>query len=92
MSSIAPIILSSHTLARILPTDQAGEHVPYNGYMFRVLTSQGPHAPAEPRTTSSMGDERRIRFVAYPVEYRSSGVMTFIVDQSGRYLRKRTRS
>ncbi len=22
-------------------------------------------------------------FVAYPVEYRSSGVMTFIVDQSG---------
>jgi hypothetical protein len=27
-------------------------------------------------------------FVAYPVEYRSSGVMTFIVDQSGNIYEK----
>ena len=27
-----------------LPKDQVGEHVPFNGYMFRILTRQGPHA------------------------------------------------
>jgi Protein of unknown function (DUF2950) len=67
-----------------LPTDQVGEHFPYNGYMFRILTSQGPHATGgaknyivDGKMTAGFG------FVAYPVEYRSSGVMTFIVDQSG---------
>jgi hypothetical protein len=28
-----------------LPKDQVGEHVPFNGYYFRILTRQGPHAP-----------------------------------------------
>src|SRR6202022_3340165 len=28
-----------------LPADQVGEHVPFNGYFFRILTSQGGHAP-----------------------------------------------
>lgn len=67
-----------------LPTDQVGEHVPYNGYMFRILTKQGPHAPGGAK--NYVGDGKMsagFAFVAYPVEYRSSGVMTFIVDQSG---------
>src|SRR6202163_4878290 len=32
-----------------LPTDQVGQHVPFNGYMFRILTSQGRHAPGGAR-------------------------------------------
>jgi hypothetical protein len=67
-----------------LPTDRVGEHVPFNGYMFRILTSQGPHAPG--RAKSYIVDGKMsagFAFVAYPVEYRSSGVMTFIVDKSG---------
>jgi hypothetical protein len=67
-----------------LPTDQVGEHVPFNGYMFRVLTSQGPHAPGGAKNYIVDGTMTRgFAFVAYPVEYRSSGVMTFIVDESG---------
>jgi len=31
-------------------------------------------------------------FVAYPVEYRSSGVMTFIVDESGTIYEKEPRA
>lgn len=27
------------------PRDLAGNPIPFNGYLFRVLTSQGPHAP-----------------------------------------------
>ena len=67
-----------------LPADQVGQHVPFNGYMFRVLTSQGRHAPGGARKYIVDGKmSAGFAFVAYPVEYRSSGVMTFIVDQSG---------
>ena len=67
-----------------LPTDQVGEHVPFNGYMFRILASQGPHAPGRAKNYVVDGKmSAGFAFVAYPVEYRSSGVMTFIVDESG---------
>jgi hypothetical protein len=67
-----------------LPTDQVGEHVPFNGYMFRILTRQGPHAPGGAKNYIVDGMmSKGFAFVAYPVEYRSSGVMTFIVDGSG---------
>ena len=67
-----------------LPTDQVGEHVPFNGYMFRILTSQGRHAPGGAKKYIVDGKmSAGFAFVAYPVEYRSSGVMTFIVDKSG---------
>jgi len=67
-----------------LPTDQVGEHVPFNGYMFRILTRQGPHAHGGAKNYIVDGKmSGGFAFVAYPVEYRSSGVMTFIVDASG---------
>jgi hypothetical protein len=67
-----------------LPTDQVGEHVPFNGYMFRILKSQGPHAPGGAKSYIVDGMmSKGFAFVAYPVDYRSSGVMTFIVDESG---------
>src|SRR5713226_7389060 len=67
-----------------LPTDQVGEHVPFTGYMFRILTSQGRHAPGGAKNYIVNGKmSAGFAFVAYPVEYRSSGVMTFVVDKSG---------
>jgi hypothetical protein len=67
-----------------LPEDQVGEHVPFNGYMFRILTSQGPHAPGGAKNYIVDGKmSAGFAVVAYPVDYRSSGVMTFIVDDSG---------
>jgi len=67
-----------------LPRDQVGEHIPFNGYMFRILTSQGPHSPGGAKNYIVDGVmSRGFAFVAYPVEYRSSGVMTFMVDKSG---------
>jgi DUF2950 family protein len=67
-----------------LPTDQVGEHVPFNGYMFRILTRQGPHASGGAKNYVVNGNmSAGFAFVAYPVDYRSSGVMTFIVDASG---------
>jgi hypothetical protein len=47
---------------------QNGEATPYRGYYFHVLAGE---------------DKSGFGFVAYPAEYRSSGVMTFIVNQDG---------
>jgi Protein of unknown function (DUF2950) len=67
-----------------LPTEQVGQHVPFNGYMFRILKSQGRHAPGGAKKYIIDGKmSAGFAVVAYPVEYRSSGVMTFIVDKSG---------
>ena len=67
-----------------LPTDQVGEHVPFSGYMFRILTRQAQNAPGGAKNYIVDGKMTAgFAFVAYPVEYRSSGVMTFIVDKSG---------
>ena len=67
-----------------LPTEQVGQHVPFNGYMFRILKSQGRHAPGGAKKYVVDGKmSAGFAVVAYPVEYRSSGVMTFIVDKSG---------
>src|SRR5271163_899863 len=66
------------------PEDQVGDQVPYNGYFFRVLTSQGPHASGGAKKYVVDGKMTGgFAFVAYPADYHSSGVMTFIVDESG---------
>jgi len=66
------------------PNDQVGDRYPFNGYFFRILTSQGPHAQGGAK--NYVVDRKMtagFAFVAYPAEYRSSGVMTFIVNESG---------
>jgi hypothetical protein len=66
------------------PADQVGAHVPFNGYFFRILTSQGPHAPGGAKNYIVNGKMTAgFAFIAYPAEYRSSGVKTFIVNKSG---------
>jgi hypothetical protein len=66
------------------PPDEVGAHDPFNGYLFRILTSQGPHAPGGAKNYVVNGKMTAgFAFVAYPAEYRSSGVMTFIVNKSG---------
>ena len=57
---------------------------PYHGYLFKILTAQGPHAPEGAR--SYVADGRMtggFALVAYPVAHGSSGVMTFVVNQLG---------
>ena len=64
--------------------NQVGDPVPFNGYFFRILTNQGPHALGGTKSYIVDGVMTGgFAFIAYPAEYRSSGVMTFIVDESG---------
>ena len=66
------------------PANQVGSGIPFNGYYFRILTSQGSNAPGGAKNYIVNGKMTLgFAFVAYPAEYRSSGVMTFIVSKSG---------
>ena len=57
---------------------------PFHGYYYRILTGQGPHAPLGVKKYLINGKMTGgFAFVAYPAEYRDSGVMTFIVSQDG---------
>jgi len=65
-------------------TFAAGSATPYHGYVYRMLTAQGPAAPGGAK--SYLVDGGMIggfAFVAYPAEYRQSGVMTFMVGRDG---------
>jgi hypothetical protein len=63
---------------------QAGHATPFHGYFYRILTKQGPKAKGGAVNYVVDGKlTRGFAFMAYPAEYRNSGVMTFIVNQNG---------
>jgi hypothetical protein len=65
------------------------QRAPYHGYYYKVLTRQGPNAPGG--TLDYIVRGRMIggfALVAYPAEYRNSGVMTFIVNHRGNVYEK----
>jgi Protein of unknown function (DUF2950) len=56
----------------------------YRGYHFRILTAQGPNAPGGAYSYIINGHMvAGFAMVAYPAEYGTSGVMTFIVSNNG---------
>lgn len=58
--------------------------VPYRGYYFHILTRQGKHGTGGAKSYIAGGKMTGgFAFVAYPAEYRSSGVMTFLVSVDG---------
>jgi len=58
--------------------------LPFHGYYYRILDRQGRHAAGGAKSYMVNGKMTRgFAFVAYPAEYRSSGVMTFIVNRDG---------
>jgi len=57
---------------------------PYRGYYYHILTRQGKNGPGGAKSYVVNGKMTAgFAFVAYPAEYRSSGVMTFIVSEDG---------
>jgi hypothetical protein len=84
MSPFGPLIAESSASA---PGRKAGD--PYRGYHFKILTRQGKGAPAG--AYSYIINGRMIAgfaMVAYPSEYGTSGVMTFIVNHAGKVYEK----
>jgi Protein of unknown function (DUF2950) len=66
------------------PAELSSQAKPFHGYYFQMLTKQGEHAKGG--VQDYIVDAKMTRgfaFLAYPVEYAASGVMSFIVDQDG---------
>jgi len=81
-SPIGPLIAAA--VAQGYVRDSSGAPTPYRGYYFHVLRGQGKNAPGGAKSYVVNGKMTEgFGFVAYPAEYRSSGVMTFIVNQDG---------
>jgi hypothetical protein len=62
----------------------ADHPTPYHGYYYKILTGQGPNAPGG--AYDYMVYDKMIggfAMVAYPAQYGSSGIMTFLVNHDG---------
>jgi hypothetical protein len=65
-------------------TNAGNNPQPFDGYFFRILTKQGEKAKGGATDYLVNGAMTGgFAILAYPAEYRNSGVMTFIVGQDG---------
>ena len=80
-SPVGPLLVSAAGEGYAM---KQGQQAPFHGYYYRILTKQGSAAKGGARDYV-VNDQltRGFAFVAYPAEYRNSGVMTFIVNQDG---------
>jgi hypothetical protein len=76
-SPIGPLVASAAAEGYANGSDQ--KHQPFQGYYFRALASGANTAGGTGAENATHG----FAFLAYPADYRSSGVMTFIVGQDG---------
>jgi hypothetical protein len=82
LSPIGPLVAAAVTESYAKSKD--GAPTPYRGYYYHVLTRQGKNAPSGAKAYVVNGKMiGGFAFVAYPAEYRSSGVMTFLVNEDG---------
>jgi hypothetical protein len=81
-SPIGPLVASA--VAEGYVKSKGAPPTPYRGYFFHFLARQGKDAPGGAKSYIANGKMTEgFAFVAYPAEYRSSGVMTFVVNQDG---------
>lgn len=81
-SPIGPLVASA--VAEGYATGRDSAPTPYRGYYYHILTGQTKNAPGGATSYILNGKMTKgFAFVAFPAEYRSSGVMTFIVGVDG---------
>jgi hypothetical protein len=89
-SPIGPLIADATTQGYKVQKREASATVaPFHGYLYKVLNSQGKDAPGG--AINYMVDGKMtggFAFLAWPAEYRSSGVMTFMINQDGVIVQK----
>ena len=82
-SPLGPLAASAH--AEGYPGEGLhGRRSPYHGYYFRILKSQGNHAPGGARNYLVGGHMTGgFALLGFPAKWGDSGVMTFMVNQDG---------
>jgi hypothetical protein len=85
-SPLGPLIGQARTEGYFAgsPSTDTGPQ-PFHGYLFKILTRQGKHAPGGKYDYIINGNMiGGFALVAWPADYGESGIMTFIVNQQGR--------
>lgn len=84
-SPLGPLVAEAVAAGYGKDRDQSkDEPRPYHGYLFRILTAQGPNAPGGARNyLTDAGMTGGFAVLAYPAEHGNSGIMTFIASQQG---------
>jgi hypothetical protein len=86
-SPIGPLVASA--TAEGYKRDSGGNPIPFHGYYYKVLEGQGRNAPGGAKKYLVDGKMTHgFAFLAYPAEYRASGVMTFMINQDGVIVQK----
>lgn len=76
-------------IAKALAEGQSSKTEPYNGYYFRILTAQGPHAPLGERNYVVNGSMiGGFAMIAWPARYDVTGIKTFQVNHQGKVYQK----
>ncbi len=86
-SPLGPLV--AEAAAEGYPHQTARTERPFHGYIYRLLTRQGANAAGGAKDYIVNGQMTGgFAVVAYPVSYRVTGVMTFIVNQDGQIYQK----
>ena len=79
LSPVGPLVA-----AAVTESYTTSAATPYRGYYYHILVGQGKNGQGGAKSYTVNGKmSGGFAFVAYPAEYRSSGVMTFIVGEDG---------
>jgi hypothetical protein len=74
----------SELIAKAVAEGYTNRKDPYHGYYFKILKGQGPHVTGG--SMSYLKGEAMTRgfaMIAWPADYRSTGITTFLVDRTG---------
>jgi len=68
---------------------QTEQLTPFHGYFFRIIKAQGPNAPGGAAEYVKNGRMKGgFAIIAYPAEYGTSGIMTFVMGPPWRVYQK----
>jgi Protein of unknown function (DUF2950) len=88
-SPIGPLIAEASAGDGASSSSPSSAPIPFHGYFFRVLTRQGKNASGGAIEYIVNGKMTAgFAFLAYPADYRDTGVMTFVVNKDGVVLQK----
>jgi len=83
-SPLGPLVATAEANGYGLPPASAGDPRAFEGYYFRILKGQGGYAPGGARSYVTTGRMTGgFALIAFPARRGDSGVMTFLVNQSG---------
>ena len=79
----AQTLVGAHDSGKDVPPNSDESSGPFHGYSFRMLTAPHTSGVGAKRNLSDAAAATGYAFIAYPTEYRYSGVLTFVVTQDG---------